>query len=277
MNVLPYVLITITLLSLIFSYLSMINTKNSFDTVRDMGIGYNLGNIFDSCYDYDIEEINSPEQQITLNGNTLPTKNMIKKLKKYGFKTIRFPVTWMHFIDDYGNINSEWMLLVKEVVELIIKEKLYCILNIYNDGNFGNWLSMGIEVKDKYINLWVQIANEFRDYNHYLIFESMNEAYFYDPITYIYDYDLLLNFNQAFIDTIRNSGGNNIKRLLIIAGVHDDLDLTCISEYKIPIDTSNKLALSLHYFAPISFTMEAYLSLIIGLKMMVIYIVMNQF
>jgi len=198
MNILPYVLITITLLSLIFSYLSMINTKNSFDTVRDMGIGYNLGNIFDSYYDYDIEEINSPEQQITLNGNTLPTKNMIKKLKKYGFKTIRFPVTWMHFIDDYGNINSEWMLLVKEVVELIIKEKLYCILNIYNDGNFGNWLSMGIEVKDKYINLWVQIANEFRDYNHYLIFESMNEAYFYDPITYIYDYDLLLNFNQAF-------------------------------------------------------------------------------
>jgi len=63
---------------------------------------------------------------------------------------------------------------------------------------------------------------------------------------------------RPLVDTIRNSGGNNIKRLLIIAGVHDDLDLTCISEYKIPIDTSNKLALSLHYFAPISFTMEAY-------------------
>ena len=87
MNALSYILIAITLLSLIFSYLSMINTKNSLDTVRDMGIGYNLGNTFDS-YSYDLDEINTPEEQITLNGNSLPTKNMIKKIKKYGFKTI---------------------------------------------------------------------------------------------------------------------------------------------------------------------------------------------
>ena len=118
-----------------------------------MGIGYNLGNTFDSYSNY-LNEINTPEEQITLNGNTLPTKNMIKKLKKYGFKTIRFPVTWLHFTDDYGNINSEWMLLVKEVVDLIIKQKLYCILNVYNDGYYGNWLAMGIEAKDKFINLW---------------------------------------------------------------------------------------------------------------------------
>jgi len=98
---------------------------------------------------------------------TLPTKNMIKKIKKYGFKTIRFPVTWLYFIDDYRNINSDWMLLVKEVVVLIINAELYCILNIYNDGYYNNWLSGGIEVKNKYINLWTQIANEFKDYNTY--------------------------------------------------------------------------------------------------------------
>ena len=92
MNALPYILITIILLSIIFSYLSMISTKNSFDIVRDMGIGYNLGNTFDN-FDYYVD-INTPEEQITLKGNTLPTKNMIKKIKKYGFKTIRFPVTW---------------------------------------------------------------------------------------------------------------------------------------------------------------------------------------
>ena len=125
MNSLPYILIIIILLSLIFSYLSMISTKNSFDIVRDMGIGYNLGNTFDS-YSF-IGKINIPKEQITLNGNSLPTKNMIKKLKKYGFKTIRFPVTWLYFIDDYGNINSDWMLLVKKVVDLIVNEKLYCI------------------------------------------------------------------------------------------------------------------------------------------------------
>jgi endoglucanase len=235
----------------------MINNKNSLDTIKDMGIGYNLGNTFD-CYDYDIVEMNTPEEQIILKGNTLPTKNMIQKLKKYGFKTIRFPVTWIYFIDNEGNINSDWMSLVKEVIDLIIKEELYCILNIHKDGYFENWLSWGIEAKDKFINLWTQIANEFKDYNNYLIFESMNEAYLYDSETYNYDYDTLLKLNQAFVDTIRNSGGNNIKRLLIVAGALNDLDMTCLSEYKIPVDPSNKLALSLNYFIPLLFTKELY-------------------
>ena len=256
MYALPYILITIILFSLIFSYLSMISTKNSFDIVRDMGIGYNLGNTFDN-YIYDIGKMNTPEEQITINGNSLPTKNMIKKIKKYGFKTIRFPVTWLYFIDDYGNINSDWMFLVKEVVDLIIKENLYCILNMHKDGYYGNWLSLGIESKDKYINLWTQIANEFKDYNNYLIFESMNEVYFYNN-RYNYDYDVLLDFNQAFVDTIRNSGGNNIERFLIIAGAYNELDMTSSSEYKIPVDPSNKLALSLHYFEPSLFTREYY-------------------
>ena len=165
----------------------MISNKNSFEIVRDMGIGYNLGNTFDN-FDVNIYKMNSPKEQITLKGNTLPTKKMIKKIKKYGFKTIRFPVTWLYFIDDYGNINSEWMLLIKEVVNLIIKEELYCILNIYNDGYYMYWLSYGMEAKDKYINLWTQISNEFKNYNNYLIFESFN-----------YDYDTLFNFNQALL------------------------------------------------------------------------------
>ena len=256
MNVLPYILLTIILLSLLFSYLSMISTKNSFDIVRDMGMGYNLGNTFDS-YSF-IGEINTPEEQITINGNTLPTKNMIKKLKKYGFKTIRFPVTWLYFIDEYGNINSDWMLLVKNVVDLIVNAELYCILNIYNDGSYGNWLTRGIETKDKYIKVWTQIANEFKDYNDYLIFESMDAVYFYNPRTYNYDYDAIINFNQAFVDTIRNSGGNNIERLLIVAGAYDDLDMTCSSDYKIPVDPTNKLAVSIHYLVPSTFTREYY-------------------
>ena len=138
MNFLSCILLSIIILSQIFTYLYKINNKKSFDIVRDMGMGYNLGNTFDS-YSF-MGGISSPEEQITLNGNTVPTKEMIKKIKKYGFKTIRFPVTWVYFIDDYGNVRSDWMLLVKKVVDLIINADLYCILNIYNDGHYGNGL-----------------------------------------------------------------------------------------------------------------------------------------
>ena len=230
--------------------------RTSIEIVRKMGMGYNIANTFDS-FSY-LKNIDTPEEQIELNGNIAPTKNMIKKLKKYGFKTIRFPVTWMNFIDDEGNIKSEWMKRVKEVIDLIIKENLYCILNVHNDGDNESWLRRGMEIKDKYINLWTQIAIEFKDYNEYLIFESMDKAYFSDSIKNNFDFSTLTKLNQAFVDTIRNSGGNNIERLLIIAGANDELIMTCSSDYKMPIDQSNKLAVSIHYYEPFDFALEKY-------------------
>jgi len=128
MDVLSIILPIILLVSLILDYLYSIRKKTSFEIVREMGMGYNIGNTFDSFSYY--KNIKTPDEQIGLNGNIAPTKEMIKKIKKFGFKTIRFPVTWMNFIDDEGNINSEWMAKVKEVIDIIIKEKLYCILNV---------------------------------------------------------------------------------------------------------------------------------------------------
>jgi len=256
MNSLTIILPIILMISLMLDYLWSLKKGNSLDIVRKMGIGYNLGNTFDSfSYNIDLE---TPDKQIKLNGNIAPNKEMIKRLKKYGFKTIRFPVTWMNFIDDEGNIKSEWMMRVKEVIDIIIKEKLYCILNVHNDGLETSWLIRGMEIIDIFINLWKQIANEFKDYNEYLIFESMDKIFFYDFNNHNYDYTTLTNLNQAFVDTIRNTGGNNIERLLIIAGANDDLQMTSSSNYKIPVDQSNKLAISIHYFEPYDFVFNTY-------------------
>ena len=152
MNALSVILPIILLISLILDYLCSMKKDNAIEIVRKMGMGYNIGNTFDifSFFIY----IDTPNEQIELNGNIAPNQNMIKKIKKYSFKTIRFPVTWMNFIDNEGNINSEWMERVKEVIDIIIKEKLYCILNIHNDGHYQGWLVRGIEVKDRYINIW---------------------------------------------------------------------------------------------------------------------------
>jgi len=150
------------------------------------------------------------------------------------------------------------MSRVKEAINIIIQEKLYCILNVHNDGSYIGWLIRGMEVIDIYINLWRQIANEYKDYNEYLIFESMDEIYFYNNDYYIFDYTTLTNLNQAFVDTIRKVGGNNIERLLLNAGANDDLQLTGSSNYKIPVDPSNKLAISIHYFEPYDFVYNTY-------------------
>ena len=106
MEILNLFLIFLFLLSILLSYTSLSYKKSSMEIVNEMGMGYNLGNIFD-CYDKNVE-IKNPFDQITLCGNSFPTKQMISSIKKSGFKTIRFPVTWINFIDDYGNINSDW-------------------------------------------------------------------------------------------------------------------------------------------------------------------------
>ena len=231
---------------LIIDYLNNLTKKTSIQIVNEMGIGYNLGHSFDSYLKY--KEINNPDDAITLLGNPVPTKNLIASIKKYGFKTIRFPVTWIYFIDQFGNIDPGWILRVKEVVNWIIEKNMYCILNVYTDTK--EWIT-GIESKNKYINLWKQIAEEFKDFNEYLIFESMNEPTFLH--LFDYNYDTLLNFTQSFVDTIRNSEKFNKERLLIIPGMTSNIELTCSSRYKIPIDPANKFAISINYYIPIQF------------------------
>ena len=87
-----YIFLSIAfLLSILFNYLKLSEEKTAFDIVNDMGIGYNLANSFD-CYDSEIK-IETPDQQITLNENPIPTKELILRLKKYGFKTIHIPIT----------------------------------------------------------------------------------------------------------------------------------------------------------------------------------------
>jgi endoglucanase len=157
---------------------------SSMEIVNDMGIGWNMANSFD-CYD-DVIEIKTPDDQIKLWGNPIPSKELFSNIKKYGIKTVRLPITWKFFIDEVGNVDPVWMSRVKEVVNLITKKNLYCIINIHYDGIIGYWLNEGIKVKDKFLNLWSQIANEFKNYDQYLIFESMNDIEYKDDNNFEY-------------------------------------------------------------------------------------------
>ena len=253
MKYLNIILIFCLLIGLFLSFINLSSKMTAMETVADMGIGYNLANTFE-CYNPS-QKINTPEEQITLWGNKMPTKDMFKKLKKYGFKTIRLPITWINFIDDKGKVKSEWLSTIKNVVDLIvIDNNMYCILNIHHDGKDNNWLSKGINSKNIYINLWKQIAEEFINYDEHLLFESMDNPNYY--INGHYDFDTLFILNQIFVNTIRNTGGNNKDRLLLISGGNSQIELVCSDNYKMPIDPSNKMAITISYFVPSQFCVE---------------------
>ena len=64
-------------------------------------------------------------------------------------------------------------------------------------------------------------------YEKNLIFESMNDVEFKSGNEL--DYETLNILNQAFVDTVRATGGVNAERLLIISGMNANLEKTCSS------------------------------------------------
>ena len=250
MDYLPFILIILLILSIILSLMSFNKKRTAFEIINDMGIGWNMGNTFD-CYNSN-QIIKNPDEQITLCGNIKPTKNLLVNIKRHGFKTIRIPITWMHFMNEKGVIDENWLIKIKEVVDWIFELNMYCIINVHHDGANPNWLSKGLEPKENFIFLWKQISEEFQKYDDHLIFECMNDIQYEND----YDYNILYIYNQEFINVIRNSENFNKERLLILSGAKKELSLTCSSDYKLPIDPYNKFAISIHYYLPAQFAVE---------------------
>lgn len=239
--------------------------------VEDMTFGWNLGNTLDVCQadrdgDGKINEHVEAGEKVdeTLWGNPKATKELFTSLKKNGVNAVRIPVTWRDHMDSNGNIDREWMDRVQQVVDYAYSQGMYVIINVHHDGGgdpkFGAWIIEESQ-KDyntflkKYNNVWKQIAERFKNYSDYLIFESMNEVGF----DTLYNknkadaYNLINKINQDFVDIIRATGGNNAKRHLLIAGYYTDIERTCDSLYKMPDDKAGRCILSVHYYTPWDF------------------------
>ena len=111
-----------------------------------MGIGYNLGDTFN--YSNIIKEKNIQNEEINLFGAPLPTKNVLKGIKKCGFKTIMFQIFYNNYTYNNNAINSEWIYKVKELVNLINKLNMYFILSIKHTRQFFD--AVGADSKNKY-------------------------------------------------------------------------------------------------------------------------------
>lgn len=208
--------------------------ESAADAVKNMGVGWNLGNTLDAWAD---KTFNTPADQETCWGQPVTKPELMKMMKEAGFGAIRVPVTWFPWTDADGNVKPEWMKRVHEVVDYVIDQGLYCILNVHHDTGEGDqrWLIANESVYDqtmaRYENLWKHIAEEFKDYDQKLLFESYNEmldidkswcfATFatknkYDETKARNAYNAINKYAQSFVDVVRASGGNNVSRNLIV-------------------------------------------------------------
>lgn len=229
-----------------------------------MGMGWNLGN--------QLEASSNKVPNETTWGNPTITEDLIKAVKAQGFNTIRIPVSYLSKVGEAPDytIDSAWLDRVQEVVDYVVGNDMYAVMNIHGDGYYtvdGSWLlcvdDNQDEIKAKYEAVWKQIADRFKDYDEHLIFESMNEEF---DNTYGRPnkdgYANINEYNRIFVDTVRGTGSNNTKRWLLLPGWNTNIEYTVgnygfvIPEDKLCESDGKRIMISVHYYDPYNFTID---------------------
>lgn len=239
--------------------------ETATEAVKNMKIGWNLVNTLESFVQPEEawSDFTSCEAWETAWGNPVTKPELLKMMRKAGFNTMRIPVTWFVHPDSQGNIDVEWMKRVHEVVDYVIDQGMYCILNTHHETANGDDHSAKLiadpdnyrENKEWFENVWKQIANEFKDYDQHLIFEAFNEMldkydswvvpsgdYGQEHIEQAYK--AVNDYVQSFVNAVRSTGGNNQYRNLM-ANIYssipgpDDWSAEAMRQMNIPQDLTN--------------------------------------
>ena len=252
---------------------------------NEMGLGINLGNTMEACKA--IGEIDNFSEATDFEqawGQPVTTSAYIDSVRSYGFNTLRIPVAWTSMVSKDGNYTIDPKMLgrVEEIVNYALNNGMYVIINDHFD--YGWWGAFGSAdetvragAMKRYISYWTQISERFKGYSDHLIFESANEELDIDIpnggfnakinadgymsndgkagiLTTEEAYKLANEINQKFVNIVRESGGNNAYRHLLIAGYTTNITSTCDARWQMPADTAengtNKLMVSVHYYDP---------------------------
>ena len=228
-----------------------VNAMTSKQIVENIKVGWNLGNSLDSYN-------TSSSDTETGWGNPKTTQQMIDTVKAAGFNAIRVPVTWSEHMSADGTIDAAWMNRVKEVVDYAYNDGLYVIVNVHHDDY--TWLTPSSEKlesdKSTLTNIWKQICATFQNYDHRLIFEGMNEPRMIGSAEEWTggtqeSYDVINALYQAFVDTVRSSGGSNKDRTLVVSTYAQSVEKNAVGGLVVPKD--DHVIVSLHIYAPWNF------------------------
>lgn len=238
----------------------IVNAGSSTELAGSLNRGWNLSNTMESVATWLGSNPSATDFEKAW-GQPKTTKAMIDGLKSAGITSVRVPIAWSNMMDSSYNISSKYFDRVDEIIGYMLDNNMYVIINIHWDG--GWWEDFGStdsavreEAMSRYVKMWTQICEHYKNYSDMLIFESANEELGsgFKGLSENDRYNKTNEINQRFVDIVRSSGGNNSSRYLLIAGYDTDIDKTCDARFKMPNDSVNgKLMISVHYYTPSTF------------------------
>ena len=255
---------TLLILTVLGSTVSFAQSQlpNAIEIAPKMYPGWNLGNTLEGGGTDNVYTNNGGLGAEKAWQGTTTTQAIIDFVAAQGFKSVRIPASWVmgHIIDaDELTIDPVWMNRVKEIVDYCINDGLYVLLNDHWD---GGWIQGTFKQDiseptvaancEKMKKLWTQIAEAFKDYDEHLLFAGLNEP----EAEKEEQIKALMTYEQAFIDAVRATGGNNATRTLVVQGPNTSIELS--SQYvdmsKFEDTASKALMIEVHYYSPPQFT-----------------------
>jgi len=214
---------------------------SAMDQVAAMQPGWNVGNTLDALGGE------------TAWGNPMITEQLLQTVKAEGFNSIRLPVTWDENLGpapDY-TIDQAWLDRVAQVIDWALENDLQVLLNIHHD----SWMWMSAMPTDhdgvlaKYDAIWTQLADRFKDYPAELSFESVNEPQFTNAEGAAGD-AFVDELNRSFHEIVRDSGGGNADRLLVMPTLFTNADQARLDALKATIDDLDDpmVAATIHFY-----------------------------
>ena len=253
----------------------------SIEFARLMGYGINIGNTMEACNVDERVPMQDPSVYETMWGNPVTTQAMVDGMRAAGFKTLRVPVAWTNAMNfavnnelDYENwdytISDAYLDRVDEIINYALNAEMIVIIN--NHWDHGWWSMFGHKDEsvreiawEIYESMWTQVADRFKEYDNRIVFESANEelgkrlndrTHFSlegGNLTPANQYRTVTAINQKFVDIVRDTGGNNAERFLLVKGFCTDVKATTDERYVMPEDPAGKLLLGVHYYTPWSY------------------------
>ena len=236
-----------------------IKNRQKLALVEQIGPGINLGNSLDVTGLRGRRPDAGVEEYEQYWGNPPITRELFGAIAGQGFHSVRIPVSWSEHMDENGQIDPAWLLRVTQVVDWALEENLYVVLDLHHE----EWLiptpdQEGL-VTEKLCTVWRQLAEQFKDYDDRLLFEGMNEPRLEgsrDEWTAgTVDMQQTVNrLNAAFVKTVRESGGENVRRLLLIPAYGSRYETGALEALEIPKD--ERVIVAVHAYIPYSFTLK---------------------
>ena len=239
--------------------------ETASEAVQKMAAGWNLGNSLDA-FSSDIEPGSPIEKYETAWGQPATEDFLMKQLAAKGFTAIRVPTTWWQHMDKDGLVDSLWMNRVQQVVDDVINNGMYCLLNVHHDTGAAveTWIKADSTIyeatHERFKLLWTQIANHFKHYGQELLFEGYNEMLTGSNPTAEWSEPKNLNnlqyvnkYAQDFVDAVRATGGNNLYRNLVVNTYSGSHTPNTLGQMVIPTDpcgSQNHIAVQVHSYDP---------------------------